>query len=39
LYEKELVDIRGTMLEFLDPAYELWFKKNILRIPLPFPTL
>jgi len=35
LYEKELVDIRGTMLEFLDPAYELWFKKNILRISLP----
>jgi uncharacterized protein len=39
LQEKELVDIRGTMLEFLDPAYELWFKKNILRIPLPSPTL
>lgn len=38
LYEKELVDIRGTMFEFLDPAYELWFKKSILRIPLPFPT-
>lgn len=39
LYEKELVDIRGTRLEFLDPAYELWFSKNILRIPLPAPAL
>ncbi len=35
LYEKELIDIRGTRLEFLDPVYELWFRKNILRIPLP----
>lgn len=39
LYEKELIDIKGTKLEFLDPAYELWFMKNILRIPLPFPTI
>jgi len=38
LYEKELIDIRGTKLEFLDPAYELWFIKNILRIPLPSPA-
>jgi uncharacterized protein len=33
LYEKELIDIRGIRLEFLDPAYELWFRKNILRVP------
>jgi len=38
LYEKELIDIRGTRLEFLDPVYELWFRKNILRIPLPSPA-
>ena len=38
LYEKELIDIRGTKVEFLDPAYELWFRKNILRIPLLSPT-
>lgn len=35
LYDKELIDIRGTKTEFLDPAYELWFRKNILRIHLP----
>lgn len=38
LYEKELIDIRGTKVEFLDPAYELWIRKNILRIPLPSPS-
>jgi uncharacterized protein len=36
LYEKELIDIRNLKLEFLDPAYELWFIKHILRTTLPY---
>ena len=36
LYEKELIDIRNSKLEFLDPAYELWFIKHILRTTLPY---
>jgi hypothetical protein len=35
-YEKELFDIRNSKLEFLDPAYELWFIKHILRTTLPY---
>ena len=29
LVQKELIDGNGANIEFLDPAYELWFKKNI----------
>jgi uncharacterized protein len=36
LYEKELIDIWNSKLEFLDPAYELWFIKHILRTTLPY---
>ena len=39
LYDRELIDIRGNKIEFLDTAYELWFRKNILRIPLSSPAL
>ena len=39
LYDRELIDIRGNKIEFLDTAYELWFRKNILRIPLSPPAL
>jgi uncharacterized protein len=29
LVQKELIDDGGGIVEFLDPAYELWFKKNM----------
>ena len=32
LIQKELIDDSGSTIEFLDPAYELWFQKNIQTI-------
>lgn len=29
LVQKELIDDSGTVIEFLDPAYERWFQKNM----------
>ena len=29
LVQKELIDDSGTTIEFLDPAYEKWFQKNM----------
>ena len=29
LVQKELIDGSGSVVEFLDPAYELWFRKNM----------
>ena len=29
LVQKELIDDSGTTIEFLDPAYERWFQKNM----------
>jgi len=29
LVQKELIDDSGTIIEFLDPAYERWFQKNM----------
>ena len=29
LVQKELIDDSGATIEFLDPAYERWFKKNM----------
>ena len=29
LVQKELIDDAGNTITFLDPAYELWFQKNI----------
>ena len=29
LVQKELIDDTGTSIEFLDPAYERWFQKNM----------
>lgn len=34
LLKDELIDVQGGKVEFIDPAYELWFKKNILKQPL-----
>ncbi len=31
LVQKELIDDNISNIEFLDPAYELWFKKNVQR--------
>ena len=31
LIEKELIDEQPGNIQFLDPVYELWFRKNILR--------
>lgn len=31
LIQKELIDEQPGNIQFLDPVYELWFKKNILR--------
>lgn len=31
LENKELIDLSGKKATFLDPAYELWFKKEILK--------
>jgi uncharacterized protein len=31
LIEKELIEIKGQEAEFLDPAYELWFRREILK--------
>jgi hypothetical protein len=31
LLQKELIDEQPGDIQFLDPVYELWFKKNILR--------
>lgn len=33
LVEKEFIEFRGKTAEFLDPAYELWFVREILKIP------
>ncbi|MBA3674909.1 MAG: ATP-binding protein [Chitinophagaceae bacterium] len=35
LLQKELIDEQPGDIQFLDPMYELWFQKNILRIHLP----
>ena len=32
LVQKELIDDAGITIAFLDPAYELWFQKNIQAI-------
>ena len=34
LLQKELIDEQPGNIQFLDPVYELWFRKNILRIQL-----
>jgi hypothetical protein len=31
LLKDELIDVQAGKVEFIDPAYELWFKKNILK--------
>jgi hypothetical protein len=31
LLQKELIDDSGGSISFLDPVYQLWFKKNILQ--------
>jgi uncharacterized protein len=32
LIEKELIDLSDQKMEFLDPVFEQWFIKNILKI-------
>lgn len=32
LLKRELIDVHPGKIEFIDPAYELWFKKFILKI-------
>lgn len=34
LQTKEIIDIQMGKVEFIDPAYELWFKKNVMKINL-----
>ena len=31
LQTKEVIDIQMGKVEFIDPAYELWFKKNVMK--------
>lgn len=31
LLKREIIDVQMGHVEFIDPAYELWFKKNILK--------
>lgn len=34
LLKEELIDVQLGKVEFIDPAYALWFKKNMLKQPL-----
>ncbi len=34
LLNREIIDIQLGKVEFIDPAYELWFRKNILKKPI-----
>lgn len=34
LQTREVIDIQMGKVEFIDPAYELWFKKNVMKIDL-----
>ncbi len=34
LLNREIIDIQSGKVEFIDPAYELWFRKNILKKPI-----
>ena len=34
LQTKEVIDIQLGKVEFIDPAYELWFKKNVMKMNL-----
>jgi hypothetical protein len=32
LIKKELIDVTGSIVTFLDPVYCLWFKKEVLNV-------
>ena len=34
LQTREVIDVQKGKVEFIDPAYELWFKKNVMKIDL-----
>jgi len=34
LLKREIVDVQLGKMEFIDPAYELWFRKNILKLKM-----
>ena len=31
LVSKEMIELRGKAAEFLDPAYEIWFNREIMK--------